>query len=189
VSLMCGSRSTALEWLAGSAGDLGIDANRIVIGGTSAGGGLAAGTAIFSRDRGGPMPAAQFLVYPMLDHRNETASSHAVVDTRVWNRSANATAWAAYLGGAAPTAYSSPSICDDLSGLPPAYINVGSLDVFVDEDVAYALELNRAGVSCELHVYPGAFHGSNGFVLDHPLTQRWMADEEAFLARSLHGEG
>jgi len=178
----------ALEWLAGSASELGIDASRIVIGGASAGGGLAAGTSIFARDRGGPMPAAQFLVYPMLDHRNETPSSHAIQDARVWNRAANLAAWGAYLGGQDATAYSSPSTCEDLSGLPPAYINVGTFDMFLDEDVAYAQALNRAGVPCELHVYPGAFHGSNSFLVDHPLTQRWIAEEEAFLARALSGE-
>ncbi len=165
-----------------------VDAGRIVIGGASAGGGLAAGTALLARDQGGPQPSAQLLVFPMLDHSNTTESSHAIVDTRVWNRSANLLAWQHYLGGQAPTIYSSPSTCDDLSGLPPAHINVGTFDMFHDEDIAYATALNRAGVACELHVYPGAFHGSQGFVIDHPMSKRWIADEEAFLARALAGE-
>lgn len=177
----------ALTWLAANATDLGVDAGRIVIGGASAGGGLAAGTALFARDQGGPAIAAQLLVYPMLDHTNTTASSHRIVDTRVWNRAANLNAWAAYLGGAEPTAYSSPSTATDLTGLPPAYINVGTYDMFLDEDVAYAQALNHAGVSAELHVYPGAFHASNGFVADHPLSVRWHEDEQAFLARALAG--
>ena len=177
----------AFRHVADNASDLGIDVDRIVIGGASAGGGLAAGTALFARDQGGPQPSAQLLVFPMLDHSNTTASSHAIVDTRVWNRSANQIAWEHYLGGEAPTIYSSPSTCDDLSGLPPAYINVGTFDMFHDEDVAYATELNRAGVHCELHVYPGCFHGSQGFVADHPTSQRWVADEEDFLARALAG--
>ena len=177
----------ALLWMANNADELGIDASNIVIGGASAGGGLAAGTSIFARDQGGPQPSAQLLVYPMLDHRNATPSSHAIVDTRVWNRSANIAAWEAYLGGQPATAYSSPSICDDLSDLPPAYINCGSLDMFVDEDIAYATALNRAGVACELHIYPGAFHGSNGFVAEHPTSMRWAAEEDDFLARALSG--
>ncbi len=177
-----------LLWVAAKADELGVDAKRIMIGGASAGGGLAAGTALMARDRGGPNLTAQLLVFPMLDHRNETPSSHAIQDARVWNRSANQLAWEAYLGGGEPTAYSSPSIADDLTGLPPAYINVGTLDMFLDEDIAYASALSRAGVPCELHVYPGAFHGSSTFVRDHPLSVRWNADQEAFLARSLAGE-
>lgn len=178
----------ALHWVGDNATDLGIDADRIVIGGASAGGGLAAGTALMARDLGGPALAAQLLVYPMLDHSNTTSSSHRIVDTRVWNRDANIAAWAAYLGGGEPTAYSSPTTARDLVGLPPAYINVGTLDMFVDEDVAYAQALTEAGVSAELHVYPGAFHGSNGFVADHPTSMRWRADEEAFLGRAFAGE-
>lgn len=177
-----------LQWLAANAEDLGVDADRIMIGGASAGGGLAAGTALMARDQGGPGLIAQLLVFPMLDHRNETPSSHAITDPRVWNRSANQAAWAAYLGGGQPTAYSSPSIAEDLRNLPPAYINVGTLDMFLDEDVAYAIALHRAGVPCELHVYPGAFHGSSGFVPDHPMSKRWNQEQEAFIRRSLAGE-
>lgn len=177
-----------LTWVAKNADELGIDPDRIMIGGASAGGGLAAGTALTARDNGGPNLTAQLLVFPMLDHRNETPSSHAIQDLRVWNRSANLLAWEAYLGGGEPTAYSSPSIAVDLRGLPPAYINVGTLDMFHDEDVAYASALNRAGVSCELHVYPGAFHGSSAFVADHPMSIRWNTEQESFIARSLAGE-
>ena len=173
----------ALSWLAGNADELGVDAGRILIGGASAGGGLAAGLALFARDNGGPAIAGQMLVYPMLDHRNETPSSHAIQDPRVWNRESNRLAWEAYLGGAEPTIYSSPALAEDVSGLPPTHINVGSLDLFLDEDIAYAQALQRAGVSCELHVYPGAFHGSNSFLADHPLSVRWREDEDAFCAR------
>jgi len=175
----------ALQWMGENQSELGIDPERIMIGGASAGGGLAAGTALKARDEGGPALCAQLLVFPMLDHRNSTASSHAIQDLRVWNRSANEHAWAAYLGGGEPTAYSSPAIAEDLSGLPPAYINVGTFDMFLDEDTAYATALNRAGTPCELHVYPGAFHASTGFVPDHPLSVRWVEDEAAFVNRSL----
>ncbi len=178
----------ALTWLAGHARELGVSIERIMIGGASAGAGLAAGTALRARDSGGPSLAGQLLVYPMIDHRNETPSSHAIQDLRVWNRSANLAAWAAYLGGAAPTTYSSPALADDLSALPPAYISVGTFDMFHDEDVAYATALNRAGVSCELHVYPGAFHASNGFLPDHPTSMRWKVDEDGFISRCLAGQ-
>ncbi len=170
-----------LSWLAANAATNNVDPARIMIGGASAGGGLAAGTALYARDHGGPSLAGQLLVFPMLDHRNETASSHAITDARVWNRQTNILAWEAYLGGDAPTIYSSPSLATDLSGLPPAYINVGQFDLFLDEDVAYARALLGSGVSAELHVYPGAFHGSQSFLADHPLSQRWQADEEAFI--------
>jgi len=175
----------SLVWTAGAAQELGIDPDRLLIGGSSAGGGLAAGTALFARDNGGPALAGQLLVYPMLDHRNETPSSHAITDTRVWNRAVNVTAWEAYLGGQEPTIYSAPSLATDLSGLPPAYINVGSLDMFLDEDIAYARALMAAGVSCELRVYPNTFHGSNNFVSQHPMLVRWEQDEDVFIASTL----
>ncbi len=174
-----------LSWLAGNAEELGVAPDRIVIGGGSAGGGLAAGTALRARDSGGPALCGQLLTFPMIDPRNETPSSHEVVDQRLWNRAANRAAWDAYLGGAEPTDYSAPALADDLRGLPPALITVGSLDMFRDEDVAYATALNQAGVPAELHVYAGAFHGSNVFVADHPTSVRWARDENDFLARTL----
>ena len=171
----------SLKWFSENASRLGVSAERIAIGGASAGGGLAAGTALMARDNGGPNLIFQLLVFPMLDHRNETPSSFGTSDTRVWNREANIAAWKAYLGGAEVTPYASPSTASDLSGLPPAYINVGTLDIFVDEDIEYAQRLSQAGVPVELHVYPGAFHGSNGFVAESPLSMRWAADQTAAL--------
>ncbi len=176
-----------LSWLAINAVELGVDRERIAIGGASAGGGLAAGLALMARDRGGPAISFQLLVYPMLDHRNQTPSSHVITDPRVWNREANLAGWAAYLNGSDPVSpYASPSLAEDLSGLPPAYINVGEFDMFLDEDVAYSLALTRAGVAAELHVYPGAFHGSNGMVSRSALSKRWRADEFAALQAALH---
>jgi acetyl esterase/lipase len=180
--------SAGLSWLVEHADELGVAAELIMIGGASAGAGLAAGTSLRARDSGGPPLAGQLLVYPMLDHRNVTPSSHAIQDLRVWNRSANAAAWDAYLGGGEPTIYSSPALADDLSGLPPAYVSVGTFDMFLDEDVAFAMKLNRAGGACELHVYPGAFHASNGFLPDHPTSVRWKADEDDFISRCLAGQ-
>lgn len=178
-----------LEWMAGAADELGIDTGRIVIGGASAGGGLAAALALDARDNGGPAIKAQLLVYPMLDDRNITPSSQKITDLRVWNRSANIAGWGAYLGDAAGgpevSQYAAAARATDLSGLPEAYINVGTLDMFHDEDVAYALALHQAGVPTELHTYPGAFHGSNKFVADSETSKRWMEEQLGFLARTL----
>jgi acetyl esterase/lipase len=178
-----------LRWFAGAAAELGVDAAHIAIGGASAGGGLAAGLGLLARDRGEVAVAFQLLVYPMLDDRNITPSSHTVVDPKVWNRDANTVGWNAYLAGRAGAddvpAYAAPARATDLAGLPPTYINVGDLDLFVDEDIAYAQALMRAGVPVELHVYPGAFHGSNNFVSRAVLSRRWAADERAALARGL----
>ncbi len=173
----------ALQWLQTNSAELAVDPERIVIGGASAGAGLAAGLALFARDQGAPALAGQLLVFPMLDHRNVTDSSHAIDDARVWSRPANLAAWRAYLGDSEPDAYSAPGTAADLAGLAPAHISVGTLDLFLDEDIAYARSLNAAGVACELHVYPGAFHGSQNFLQDHELSLRWAASEAAFLAR------
>ena len=182
---------SGLTWFFDQADGLGLDADRIAVGGASAGGGLAAGLALLARDRKQVRPCFQLLTYPMLDDRNETPSSHMIADTRVWNRNANEVGWAAYLDGANGAddvpAYAAPARAVDLSGLPPALVTVGSLDMFVDEDIAYAQALLQAGVPCELHVYPGAFHGSNGFVVDSDISQRWKRDETAALHRALNG--
>lgn len=181
-----------LSWLAVSAGDLGVDTDRIAIGGASAGGGLAAGLALMARDRGGPAICFQLLVYPMLDHRNDQPSTRVITDPRVWNRDANRAGWDAYLGAidrSSVPPYASPAVAEDLSGLPPAHINVGQFDLFLDEDIAYAQSLLGAGVPCELHVYPGAFHGSNSFVADSPLSQRWLVEENAALRAGLFPDG
>lgn len=180
-----------LSWLASGANELGIDPRRIAIGGASAGGGLAAGLALLARDRGEVAVCFQLLVYPMLDDRNITPSSHAIADTRVWSRTANLAGWDAYLDGRAGrddvSPYAAPARATNLEGLPPAYINVGTLDLFVDEDVAYAQSLARAGVPAELHVYPGAFHGSPNMAPNAAISRRWLADERAALDRALNG--
>ncbi len=178
---------SALSWMHDSADELGISKDRIAIGGASAGGGLAAGTALMARDRGGPNLIFQLLVFPMLDHRNITPSSFGTSDTRVWNREANIIAWKAYLNDIDPVpTYGSPSTAEDLSDLPPTYINVGTLDIFVDEDIDYAARLSQAGVPVELHVYPGAFHGSNGFVAESELSIRWAKDQTAAIESALN---
>ncbi|MSQ42495.1 MAG: alpha/beta hydrolase [Dehalococcoidia bacterium] len=180
---------TGLRWLHASAAELGVDRDRIAIGGSSAGGGLAAGLALLARDRGEVRVCYQHLIYPMLDDRNETPSSHAIRDPRAWNRTANLAGWDAYLGGRAGapdvSPYAAPARARALEGLPPAYICVGTLDLFLDEDIAYARALLLAGVPTELHLYPGVYHGAPTFVPKAAISRRWHSDQRDALARGL----
>jgi acetyl esterase/lipase len=144
----------ALTWLASLPA---VDPARIAIGGASAGGGLAAALALLARDRGDVEPAFQLLVYPMLDDR--TVSQRRVQrQYRLWNERSNRFGWKSYLGDADPDV-AVPARQPDLSRLPPAWIGVGTLDLFYDENVAYAKRLQDAGVPCEVEVVQGAFHG------------------------------
>ena len=180
-----------LVWFFDQAETFGVDTARIAVGGGSAGGGLAAGLALLARDRGEVSPCFQLLTFPMIDDRNQTPSSYMVDDTRLWNRAANIAGWSAYLDGRNGAddvpVYAAPARATDLAGLPPAIITVGSLDTFIDEDIAYAQALLRAGVPCELHVYAGGFHGSNFMVPNSDISQRWYRDEMAALDRALNG--
>ena len=178
----------ALLWLSENAPSLGVDSGRIVVGGASAGAGLAASTALRARDESGPEILFQLLTYPMLDHRNNTPSSFGVVDEfRVWNRQANLISWDAYIGGLdkVPT-YASPSLENNLSDLPPAFISVGSLDNFVDECIDYAQRLMQSGVPTDLRVYSGAFHGSVGMVPHSPISIEWTKAENDALHRAFY---
>lgn len=180
-----------LRWLVGQAATLGVDPSRIAIGGASAGGGLAAALGLMARDRGEIDILFQLLIYPMLDDRNDTPSCRYVTNPRVWNRKANQAGWLALLGVAAGgkdvSPYAAPSRATDLSGLPPTYLAVGELDLFLDENIDFATRLLRAGVATELHVYPGAFHGSDIMVPDSELSRRWIADRNSALKRVLQG--
>lgn len=156
----------ALAWLAKHADELGIDPARIGIFGESAGGGLAAGVAQMARDTDGPALAAQVLIYPMLDHRtggDACPYRNPITGEFVWTRASNQFGWDALLGnyslGDARKGWFSPTLAEDLAGLPPTWIGTGSLDLFFDEDLDYARSLVAAGVPVELHSYPGAFHG------------------------------
>ena len=149
-----------LLWMAAHADELGHDPDRLAVYGGSAGGGLALAVALMARDRTGP--AIRFLMplYPMVDDRNETPSSHAVTDVGVWDRATNIEAWRWYLGGQKADAYAAPARAADLSGLPPTYIDVGTVDLFLDEDLELARRMLQAGVPVELHVSPGSYHAS-----------------------------
>jgi acetyl esterase/lipase len=154
----------ALGWLHRSADVLGVDPSRIGIGGQSAGGGLAAGTALLARDRGGPPLCFQFLGIPELDHRLETASMRAFTDTPLWSQPQAVLSWQRYLGTdhtGEVSPYASPSVASDLAGLPPTYLTTMEFDPLRDEGILYALRLMEAGVQVELHSFPGTFHGSS----------------------------
>jgi acetyl esterase/lipase len=178
-----------LKWTYEHAEALGIDRDRIGITGASAGGGLAAALALLARDRGEFPVAFQLLDSPMIDDRQITRSSQ-VDGLPVWSRESNAFGWRSYLGdlyGTDNVPYTAaPARATDLSGLPPAQISVGAVDGFLDEDVEYALRLNRAGVPTELHVYPGACHGYQ-MAQDCPITKQNRRDAYEWLARQLHG--
>lgn len=180
---------TGLTWIADHAAELDVDPARVVVVGTSAGGGLAAATALLARDRGGPALAGQMLMCPMLDDRNDTPSAVQMVGVGVWDRTANDTGWTALLGerrgGPGTPASAAPARAEDLSGLPPAFLDVGSAETFRDETVAYASRLWAAGGSAELHVWPGGFHMFDGMVPDAALSASARAVRLPWLARTL----
>jgi acetyl esterase/lipase len=151
-----------LHWLHAHAGSLAIAPGPIGLMGASAGGGLAAALALLVRDRGAIPLAFQLLESPMLDDRRLTPSSR-LDGLPIWSRESNEFGWRSYLGALNDSddvpPYAAPARATDLRGLPPAFVIVGAVDGFRDEDVLYALELSRAGVPTELHVLPGAVHG------------------------------
>lgn len=174
-----------LVWTAAHAEELGIDPARLALYGGSAGGGLVLGTALLARDRGGPAVAFMAPIYPMIDDTNTTPSSHEITDVGIWDRDGNLEAWAWYLGGKPADQYAAPTRAEDLSGLPPAYIDVGTVDLFRDEDIAFAQRLMAAGVPCELRVNPGSYHASEVFAPDADLSKRIWADRVSALRRAL----
>ena len=178
-----------LCWTAAQALELGIDPQRIIVAGASAGGGLAAGMVQMARDRHGPAIAVQILICPMLDHRNVTVSSQQYAgDPGVWTREKNAFAWRAVLGNH-PTekvsSYISAAMAEDLSGLPPTYIDAGSAELFRDEDVAYASSIWAAGGQAELHVWAGGFHGFDAMFPDARVSAAARATRTGWLGRTL----
>ncbi len=174
----------ALLWVYKNADMLGIDRSRIAVGGESAGGGHAAALAIRARDRAEVPVIAQILLYPMLDDRTgSTRPVPAAIGQFIWNAQCNRFGWTALLGMPAGSAQvpagSVPARLDNLAGLPPAWIGVGSIDLFVGEDITYAQRLMDAGVSTELMVYPGGYHAFDLVVPDAAVSKRftisWMS--------------
>jgi acetyl esterase/lipase len=181
----------ALKFLAGNAAQLGVDPTCIGVKGESAGGGLAAALALLARDRGEISLAFQHLIYPMLDDRTcTTTNPHPFTGEFIWTASDNRFGWSSLLGtspgGHGISPYAAAARAENLSGLPPAFISVGALDLFLDEDLDYATRLMRAGVPVELHVYPGAFHG---FQLAPKARVTIAAERDSLesLRRALHG--
>ena len=179
----------ALRWTASNAEELGVDSDRLIVAGQSAGAGLAAGVTLLARARGGPAIAGQVLVSPMLDDRNETVSARQIDGIGVWDRTSNPTGWTALLGarrgGEDVAETAAPARAADLAGLPPAFISVGSAEVFRDETVAYASRIWAAGGAAELHVWPGGFHGFENFAPAARISTDAAASRDAWLRRVL----
>jgi len=163
---------STLAWIMNEAKTLGIDKNRVTIGGASAGSGLAAGVALMNRDKDNfPL---QLLLYPMIDNLHATGSGK-IENHPVWKRSTSFNAWEMYLDGvpgeqASP--YAAATRATDLTGLPPTYMCVGSEDLFRDENIDYAQRLLAAGVPCEFSIFPGLYHGADSFVPKARVSRR-----------------
>ncbi len=178
-----------LLWTAGQLAEFGVTSGRLIVAGTSAGGGLAAALALLARDRGGPALAGQLLLGPMIDDRNDSASGRQMAGLGIWDRTSNATGWTALLGAASGTddvsPYAAPARATDFSGLPPTFIDVGAAETFRDEDIAYADAIWRAGGSAELHVWPGAFHGFDQIMPEAAVSRAARAARVSWLRRLL----
>lgn len=179
----------AFRWLVADGPGWGLDPARVAVGGASAGAGLAAAVALRLRDEGGPAPCYQWLTYPMLDDRTVTAEEPSpYAGEWIWTPTLNRFGWRSYLGveagGRDVPAHAAPSRAADLAGLPAAYLAVGSLDLFAEENLEYARRLMRAGVDVELHLHPGAMHGFNK-VAGAEVAGRYRSDSLAALARAL----
>jgi len=178
-------------WLHTNAGQLGLDRARIGIKGESGGGGFAAGAALYARDRQGPGFAFQHLIYPMIDDRTAVRKDlHPCVGEFVWTQANNSFGWRSLLGkepGSADVSpYAAASRAEDVSGLPPTYISVGGLDLFLEENMVYADRLSRAGVPVEFHVYPRTYHGFYR-ATNARVTKQAERDSREALRRFLQG--
>lgn len=178
-----------LEWAAGNAATLNIDPDRIMVIGFSGGGNLAAGVALMARDRGLRGLTHQVLGCPMLDDRLETPSSQMMDGEGVWDRNENLWAWNALLGDRRGSdnvsPYEAPARAQDLSGLPRTFIDVGSVECFRDEAIAYAQRLSQAGVSVDLHMWGGGFHGFDIGIRQPAISQASLAVRDEFIRRAL----
>lgn len=179
-----------LVGLVENAGEMGLDPDRIVISGNSAGGGLAAGVTLLARDRGGPHLLGQMLQCPMLDDRCGSYSAIQMDGVGLWDRTSNITGWSALLGARRGTdkvsCYAAPARAIDLSGLPTAFLDVGSVEALRDEAVSYATRIWQAGGQAELHVWSGAFHSFDEWVPDAIVSKAAAKTRVAWLSRLLH---
>jgi acetyl esterase/lipase len=181
--------AAAWQWLQDAASARGLDPDRIAVGGQSAGGGLAAALAQRLHDVGGPQPRAQLLYCPMLDDRTAARRELDAVRHFAWTNRDNLVGWSSYLAGP-PGAddvpdHAVPARRADLAGLPPAWIGVGDIDLFHDEDLAYAAALRAAGVECTLDVVPGAPHGFETIARDAGVAKAFHARAQAWLEERL----
>ena len=174
----------SLLWLQRETATLNVDTQRIAARGVSAGGCLALGLALLMRDEGAPSVSFLNLVYPMLDDRT---GEHCRAGKFVWTANANRFAWDSYLRGqnkSPPSLYAVPGRACDFAGLPPIFLAVGAIDLFVGETLSLAAKLIEAGVPTELHVYPGAYHGFN-LVANSRSANAFTRDSGAALRRAL----
>lgn len=178
-----------LVWTAKNAAELSVDSDRILITGESAGGGLAAGTALMARDRGFPRLTHQILVCPMLDDRFETISSRMLDGEGIWDRNDNLFGWTALLGerrgGPDVSPYAAPARAEDLAGLPKTFIDVGSVESFRDEAITYAQRLSKAGVDVTFHMWGGGFHGFDGLAPHALVSQAAAGVRDEYFRRVL----
>lgn len=174
----------ALIWLAANAPQLGVEPSRIAVGGHAAGANLAAAAALRARDEGGPRIAFQLLNQPPLDDRQRSWSARTFTDTVFMTRDKVAASWRHYLGGRPASAYAAPARAEELSGLPPTYLATAEFDPNRDEALEFGIRLLQAGVSVELHQWPGTFHGSQ-VILGADVSQRQLAELGGALRRGL----
>lgn len=181
--------TAGLRWLVDHAPELALDPDAVVIEGISGGGGLAAATVLWNRDHDGPPLLGQLLICPMLDDRNDSTSAHQMAGLGSWDRTANATAWEAYLGDAVAgpevPVYAAAGRATDLRRLPPTFLDVGSAETFRDEVIRYADRLWQAGGDAELHVWPGAFHGFDYAVPGAAVSRAARVARTSWLTRLL----
>jgi acetyl esterase/lipase len=178
----------ALEWVAAHASLLRIDPSKIVVGGSSAGGNLAAAVSLMARDRGGPGVAFQMLFYPVLDDRCDTPSMVSSHDTYIWTYQNSLDMWNHYIGKdrSSVSPYASPARSMYLDGLPPAYISTCEHDPLRDEAIMYAMKLMEAGVPVELHNYPGTVHGFD-YLMVSEISTRAVHEGVGAFTRAVDG--
>ena len=184
----------ALRWVFENAEALGVDAQRIAVGGDSAGGALAAAVCHMARDRGTPLPCFQLLVYPVTDRRMQTESNRIFTDTPMWSSKYSKKMWRAYTpdDNAADLAYASPMEARSFTGLPPAYVETADIDCLRDEGLAYADALCAAGVEVARYSTVGTIHGfdivKKSTVTKAAIEKRIAFMRERFMAESLHSQ-